>query len=85
MRHPPPHNRLCVRAEFLQIIACKGRRRTHDVSTESDRMHSFESEEMRADDVVNIHSPVQKLVHLGIGVLIGLSDPLRVVRFRKET
>src|SRR5260370_41393626 len=46
-RHIASHDRRRVRAELLQVIASKGRRRAHDVSAEPDRGGFLKGEKMR--------------------------------------
>jgi hypothetical protein len=82
--HTPLHNRRCIRAELLQVIAGEGCRRAHDVATEPDRGCLLQREKMRVDDVLDVRPPVQKLVHLNVAVVVGLPRLLPVVRFRKE-
>jgi hypothetical protein len=83
--HSPPNNPVCIRANFLQVTTREGSGRTHDVSPEPDSMDSLKSKKMRVDDIFNLRSTMQKLVHLGVGVFIGLPNLLGVVRFRKES
>ncbi|HXC79620.1 MAG TPA: hypothetical protein VNU19_21515, partial [Candidatus Acidoferrum sp.] len=69
----------------MQVIVGERCRRAHDVATESDGVRFRQSEKMRADDVLNVRPPVQKLVDLDVGIIVGLSSLLPVVQFRKKT
>src|SRR5262245_32557742 len=84
--HGPPadHGRR-IGAQLSYVRVKKRRRRTDDVATEADRRRAFCRQQVRADNVFDVHAPEQKFVDLDVVVYIALPRKFVVVLLREKS
>ena len=74
----------CVGPELLEVFTREGRGRADDVAAEADGGRAVEGELVRGDGVFEVDAPVEQLVGLQVGVVVGGADVVAVVGFGEE-
>src|SRR5207248_7937248 len=73
-----------VRPQVEQIVTNKRCRGTDDVSSEADGWSLLAGQEMSADNVLDIHAPVEKFIGLDVAVVVRPSNLFTIIFLWKE-
>ena len=77
-------DRGCVGPELLQVLTRERCGRADDVAAEAEGGRTVEGELMRGDGVFEVDAPVEQLVGLQVGVVVGGADLVAVVGLGEE-